>query len=111
MPKKSAALISTDREVHGAKAPQTGRAEYRVAGSAGLVLRVTPDGRRSWVVWLKPHKAGKWRKFTLGTYPLITLARARQDALRHGWARELQRAADAQPAPTAPAPSSTDAPR
>jgi integrase len=82
MPKKSAALISTDREVHGAKAPQTGRAEYRVAGSAGLVLRVTPDGRRSWVVWLKPHKAGKWRKFTLGTYPLITLARARQDALR-----------------------------
>ena len=32
------------------------------------------------------------------------------DALRHGWARELQRAADAQAAP-APATPSTDAPR
>lgn len=82
VPKKSRALISTDREVYAAKAPETGRAEYRIAGSPGLVLRVTPEGRRSWVVWLKAKKVNKWRKFTLGAYPQITLARARQDALR-----------------------------
>jgi integrase len=33
-------------------------------------------------VWLKPEKTGKWRKFTIGTYPAITLARARAEALR-----------------------------
>jgi len=82
MPKKSAALISTDREVNAAKPPKTGRAEYRVAGSPGLVLRVTPEGHRSWVVWLKPKKINKWRKYTLGAYPEIKLARAREDALR-----------------------------
>ena len=38
MPKKSAALISTDREVNAAKPPKTGRAEYRIASSPGLVL-------------------------------------------------------------------------
>src|SRR4029453_10038375 len=82
MPKKSKALISTEREVYAAKVPDTGRAEYRVVGSPGLVLRVTPDGRRSWMVWLKPTKTNKWRKYTLGAYPQIMLARARQDALR-----------------------------
>jgi integrase len=82
MPKRSVALLSTDREVAGVKPPPTGRAEYRIAGSPGLVLRVTPDGRRSWVAWLKPEKIGKWRKYTIGAYPAITLARARQEALR-----------------------------
>jgi integrase len=82
MPRKSEALLSTDREVSAVKPPQTGRAEYRIAGTPGLVLRVTPDGRRSWVVWLKPEKTGKWRKLTIGAYPGITLARARQESLR-----------------------------
>ena len=82
MPKRSAALLSTDREVFGVKPPQTGRSEYRIAGAPGLVLRVTPDGRRSWVVWLKPEKTGKWRKYTIGSYPAITLARAREEAVR-----------------------------
>jgi Arm DNA-binding domain/Phage integrase central domain len=82
MPKKSEAQISTDREVYGVKPPEQGRAEYRISGASGLVLRVTPDGRRSWVVWLKPEKTGKWRKFTIGIYPAITLARARAEAAR-----------------------------
>src|SRR5262249_49360991 len=59
-----------------------GRSEYRIAGTPGLVLRVTPDGRRSWVIWLKPEKTGKWRKLTIGAYPEITLARARQENLK-----------------------------
>src|SRR5690348_803586 len=82
MPKKSEAQISTDREVFGVRPPQRGRAEYRIARAPGLVLRVTPGGRRSWVVWLKPEKTGKWRKFTIGIYPAVTLARAREEAIR-----------------------------
>jgi integrase len=33
-------------------------------------------------VWLKPRKTNRWRKYTLGTYPEIGLARAREGALR-----------------------------
>lgn len=82
MPKRSTALLATDRAVSAVKPPKVGRAEYRIAGTPGLVLRVTPDGRRSWVVWLKPEKTGKWRKYTVGAYPGITLARARQETMR-----------------------------
>jgi integrase len=82
VPRKSASLISTDREVYAAKPPSSGRAEYRVSGSPGLVLRVTPDGRRSWVAWLKRRKTGKWQKYTIGPYPAVTLARARNEMTR-----------------------------
>ena len=82
MPRKSQTLLSTDREVYAAKPPQIGRAEYRIAGTPGLVLRVTPEGHRSWVAWLKRKKTSKWQKFTIGTYPVVTLARARQEMLR-----------------------------
>ena len=60
MPRKSRALISTDREVYAAKSARPGRdrAEYRIAGAPGLVLRVTADGRRSFVAWLKRRKTG-----------------------------------------------------
>ena len=46
MPKRSQALISTDREVAAAKCPAEGRvvAEYRIAGTPDLVLRVTAPG-------------------------------------------------------------------
>jgi integrase len=84
MPRKSRALIATDREVAGARRPVDGkgRAEYRVAGCPGLVLRVTSEGRRSWVLWLKRAKTGRWQKLTLGFYPAISLSRAREEASR-----------------------------
>jgi hypothetical protein len=71
MPRTSRALISTDREIYASKPPADGRnrAEYRIAGAPGLVLRVTPDGRRSFVAWLKRLKTGAWQKFTIGHYP------------------------------------------
>ena len=84
MPRKSRALISTDREVYAAKSPPPGgdRSEYRIAGAPGLVLRVTCDGRRSFVAWLKRRKTGGWQKYTIGAYPTVTLARAKQEMLR-----------------------------
>jgi integrase len=83
MPKPSDAQISTDREVAAAKPPPAGqsRAEYRVEGAPGLVLRVTRTGTKSWVYWLKRPKTNRWQKFTIGSYPAVTLARARQQAL------------------------------
>jgi integrase len=84
MPKKSQASIATDREVAGAKRPAAkgARAEYRIAGSPNLVLRVTCEGKRSWVYWIKRPKTLRWQKYTIGSYPAVTLALARQEAVR-----------------------------
>lgn len=82
MPKKSRTLISTDREVAGAKPPSAGRsrAEYRIAGTPNLVLRITPDGHKSFVYWLKRRKLDRWQKYTIGAYPVVTLSLAKQEA-------------------------------
>jgi integrase len=84
MPKRSKALISTDREVAAAKCPAEGRvvAEYRIAGTPNLVLRVTASGYRSSTYWLKRPKISRWQKYPLGPYPALTLARARDQAVR-----------------------------
>jgi Arm DNA-binding domain len=84
MPKKSEALLSTDREVASAMRPPAGRlvAEYRVAGTPNLVLRVTASGHRAWCYWLKRPKTGRWSKYSIGPYPTVKLARAREEAVR-----------------------------
>lgn len=83
MAKRSENLISTDREVAGAKPPVNAksRAEYRIAGTPNLVLRVTRSGQRSWVYWVKRPKTRTWQKMTIGVYPAMTLAKARKRAL------------------------------
>ena len=82
MPKHSAASISTDREVAGAKQPPEGRssAEYRIDGTPNLVLRVWSSGKRTWVFWLQRRKTNRWQKYTIGPYPIVTLALARRCA-------------------------------
>ena len=84
MPRRSRALLSTDRQVAGAKGPAEGRAaaEYRIAGTPNLVLRVTATGYRFWTYRLKRTKTGRWQKYRIGPYPAITLARARDEAVR-----------------------------
>ena len=64
--------------------PSHGKSACRVSHRRhpGLVLRVTPEGHRSWIAWLKRKKTSKWQKFTIGAYPVVTLARARQEMLR-----------------------------
>jgi integrase len=69
--------ITSDLSVR--KAP---RGEHTVHGAKGLLLRVhaAADGSatRGWIVRL--NDGGKRRRIGLGTYPLISLAHARQDA-------------------------------
>jgi integrase len=84
VPRKSKSVISTDRQVAAAKGPSDGRvcSEYRVAGTPNLVLRVTRSGHRSWTYWVKRAKTGRYQKLNLGPYPAVTLARARDEAVR-----------------------------
>lgn len=46
---------------------------------SGLRLRVTPTGAKSWCLWFR-SKAGRPERFTLGSYPELTLGKARQKA-------------------------------
>jgi integrase len=48
----------------------------------GLVLRVTPNGVKSWTVIYSRASDGARQRVTLGRYPAITLERARAKALK-----------------------------
>jgi Arm DNA-binding domain len=79
MPKRAAFL--TDKQVRSLRLPGL----YAVGGLVpGLALQVTQtpgnDIARSWV--LRAMLAGRRRAFGLGPYPALSLAAARQKAVR-----------------------------
>lgn len=55
------------------------REEYRDTDAKGLILRVTPGGIKTWAL-IYSHGRKK-RRLTLGEFPAITLAKARELAL------------------------------
>ena len=71
----------TARMVELAKAKQGGRLEIRDAKVTGLVFRVTPNGQKSWAFLYSRNSDGKKRRLTLGQYPDMSLAKARQVAM------------------------------
>src|SRR5438045_8187562 len=72
-------LKLTARTVENAKPPAFGRVEYWDAALPGFGLRVTDKGAKSWTVLFRaPH--GQLRRVTLGKYPALTLAMARNRA-------------------------------
>ena len=68
----------TDRVAKFTKAPKTGRLELRDAILPGLELRITENDARSWAVLYRSN--GRLRRLTLGRYPRLTLADARDAA-------------------------------
>src|SRR5262249_34987679 len=56
------------------------RVDYFDATVAGLALRVTEDGHKSWSVHYRTN--GRLRRYTIGDYPTITLEKARKEATR-----------------------------
>jgi integrase len=56
------------------------RDEFRDVEAKGLILRVTPAGVKTWAV-LYSH-GGRKRRLTLGEFPAITLAKARELTLQ-----------------------------
>ena len=59
--------------------PGAVRAEYFDIDLPGLCLRITPDGTKSFSVFYR--HAGRVRRYTLGTYPTVTLKDAREGTL------------------------------
>ena len=66
----------TDPDCRNAKCPE-GKPRIRLADAGGLYLEVTPNGSRRWFV--KYRHAGKERRMALGSYPEVTLKKARAD--------------------------------
>jgi integrase len=71
-------LKLTARTVENAKPPAFGRIEYWDAALPGFGLRVTDKGAKSWTVLYRAH--GRMRRATLGRYPTLPLAEARDRA-------------------------------
>jgi len=72
----------TIRFIDSIAPPASGRVEYWDDSTPGFGLRVSDSGRKTWVVL---YRHGKVRRLTLGTYPTLPLADAREmakDALR-----------------------------
>lgn len=60
--------------------PKASRYEAIDPKVPGLRLRVTPEGRKTWALLYRRAADGKRRRFTIGTYPEVTLADARAAA-------------------------------
>jgi len=69
----------TQRFVETVKAGPT-RAEYPDGHTRGLLMRVTPNGNKSWAVLYRRKSDGRKRRYTIGTYPEFTLSDARAQA-------------------------------
>ena len=70
----------TTRFIDSIKPPKTGRTEYWDAGTPGFGLRVAVSGRKTWVLMYRVRGDTRLRRATLGTYPTLTLADARDQA-------------------------------
>jgi len=59
--------------------PDKGQVDYFDAGTPGFGIRISYGGSKSWFV--KYVHKGRQRRMTIGTYPTVTLAKARELAL------------------------------
>jgi integrase len=72
MPKRALSDLTVKR----VKPPAKGQVDIFDAGYPGFALRVSYGGGKSWVYFYRV--AGRLRRRSLGTYPAVTLAEARQ---------------------------------
>lgn len=70
-----------DAFLRGAKAPSRGRLELTDQRCPGLVFRITPNNIRSWSFRFRDPRSGRPTRATIGPYPAISLAEARDQAL------------------------------
>ena len=68
----------TARSVSALRAPATGQVDYFDEALPGFGLRVSYGGRRSWTLLYRHH--GSKRRMTIGPYPTLPLAAARDQA-------------------------------
>jgi integrase len=77
-PRRNAKRLN-DRYLQTVRLPATGRLEILDTEAPGLVLRVNPAGLKSWTIRYRP-KGEPQRRASFGSYPVISLAEARQRA-------------------------------
>src|SRR4051794_16940116 len=70
----------TARTVETLKPPAAGRDEWWDSSLPGFGIRITDKGTRSWVLMYRMSGGGSKRRMTLGTFPMLSLAEARQAA-------------------------------
>jgi integrase len=70
--------LFTARLIESLKAPAAGQIDYRDEGLPGFGIRLSPGGRKSWVVVYR--SGGRLRRLTIGVYPHLSLAEARVKA-------------------------------
>src|SRR5215469_2329335 len=73
-----AKLKMTARGVEAIRAPSSGQLDYWDADNPGFGLRVSAGGRKAWVAMYRYGNVK--RRLTLGTYPALSLAEAREKA-------------------------------
>jgi integrase len=78
MPRKNSKYLTDPGIAKIGRAPKGKRIERFDAGAPGLALRITDRGVKSWSVYFRLH--GKHRRSTIGTYPEIGVAKARERA-------------------------------
>jgi integrase len=69
----------TARSVAGLKPPAAGQADYWDPAFPQFGLRISDHGRKVWVIRYR-SKTGQRRRMTLGVYPHLSLAKARDSA-------------------------------
>jgi len=72
MPARSLTVAAVDR----IKPPEQGQVDHFDKGFPGFALRMSYGGAKAWVYFYRLH--GKLRRLTLGQYPSMTLADARE---------------------------------
>jgi len=92
MPDRKPSLKWTARAIE-AIAVKT-RTDFTDPNTKGLMLRVTPHGAKTWAMLYNRKGDGKKRRFTLGQFPALSLAAARELAE----AKKVQIRAGADPA-------------
>ncbi|WP_409565593.1 tyrosine-type recombinase/integrase [Methylobacterium sp. E-045] len=70
----------TDVLVRGFSPPPSGRTELGDTRCKGLELRVTSGGARSWSFRFRDPRSGRVTRATIGSYPEVSLADARERA-------------------------------
>lgn len=60
--------------------PSKSRVEIFDSGQRGLVVRITPNGIKTFSAFYRVNGVSRNRRFTIGPYPEVSLANARQEA-------------------------------
>lgn len=71
----------TDTLIRTIAAPASGRVEFSDERCSGLTFRVTANGVRSWSFRFRDPRSNRLTRATLGTYPVLSLAAAREMAI------------------------------